>query len=111
MTRVRIMPGPCSNITVVKASACESGDFPDMVTVQIESKCAAISGMAEALGTEFDAMEICLRHPGEGPFYTYAQQHFPVHAACPVINGIIKCIEVEAGLALKKDPIIEFLDT
>ena len=110
MTKVHIMPGPCGNITTVEAQAGPRKGRARMVNVKIESKCAAITGMAEALGTEFNAMELCLKRPGLGPFFEYAQQHFPVHVGCPAINGIIKCIEAEAGLALKKNASIEFID-
>lgn len=48
-------------------------------------------------------------NPGEGPFFDYAQKHFPVHAACPVLIGIIKCIEAECKLALPQDVSIKFL--
>ena len=110
MTKVRIMPGPCGNVTNVEAQLMEHKGRRRLVTVKIESRCAAITDMAAAVGHEFNAMEICLRRPGQGPFFEYAQQHFPVHVGCPAINGIIKCIEAEAGLALKKNPVIEFVD-
>ena len=48
--------------------------------------------------------------PGEGVIFEYASQNFPQHAACPVISGILKCIEVDAGLALKHDVKITFED-
>ena len=75
-----------------------------------QSGCKSIRQMFTDLGNTFDAYEVCLRKPGEGPFYEYAQEHFPVHASCPVFSGIIKCMEVECRLALKKDVTIEFKD-
>ena len=66
--------------------------------------------MMEELGESFDAYECCLQKPGAGPFYEYAQAHFPVHVSCPVINGILKCMEAEAHLALKKDASIAFVE-
>ncbi len=51
---------------------------------------------------------VCLTKPGTGPFYTYAAEHFPVHAACPVIAGITKCAEAECDLALRQDAGIFF---
>lgn len=110
MTKVKIMPGPCGNVTTVEAQAGPRKGRQRMVTVKIQSKCAAISGMAAALGTEFNAMDLCLKRPGQGPFFDYAQEHFPVHVGCPAINGIIKCVEAEAGLALKKNASIEFIE-
>ena len=63
--------------------------------------------MAE-LGTTLDAFEVCLVKPGRGPLFKYAAEKFPVHAGCPVIAGITKCIEAECSLALKKDSGIYF---
>ena len=66
--------------------------------------------MFEELGDTFDAFEVCLQKPGEGPFFDYAKEHFPVHVSCPILAGIIKCMEVECNLALKKDCEIKFVD-
>ena len=65
--------------------------------------------MVGALGPAFDAYDLCLRKPGDGPLYEYAREHFPAHASCPVISGILKAVEGECGLALKKDVSIRFL--
>lgn len=105
MTKVTIHPGICNLPTKVQAETDE--DCMD-VTVHISSACEAVQKMAAALGTEFDAYEVCLKKPGENEFYQYASQNFPVHASCPVITGIVKCIEVECKLALPKDVQITF---
>ena len=106
MTKVRIDPGICGLITKVEARAeDETG-----VKVKIVSACKSIREMAEALGEDFDSYEVCLQKPGQGPFYEYAREHFPVHVSCPAINGIIKCLEVESHLALKKNASIEFIE-
>ena len=106
MTRVKIEPGICGLNTKVEAVADEDGD----VTVKIYSSCKSIQGMAKELGEQFDPYEICMTKPGKGPFYEYARNGSPIHAACPVISGIIKCVEAECGLALKKNASIEFID-
>ena len=106
MTRVKIDPGICGLNTKVEAVA--HGD--NEVTVKIYSACKSIQEMANALGEEFDAFDICLQKPGQGPFYEYAQEKFPIHVSCPALNGIIKCVEVECNLALKKNATIEFID-
>ena len=106
MTKVMINPGICGFVTSVTA---ESEDQME-VQVQVKSGCKSIRQMFTDLGNTFDAYEVCLRKPGEGPFYEYAQEHFPVHASYPVFSGIIKCMEVECRLALKKDVTIEFKD-
>ena len=56
-----------------------------------------------------DAYELCLTKPGDGPLYGWAAEHFPVHAACPVIAGILKCAEAECRLALPRDAAVRFL--
>ena len=106
MTKVRIDPGICGLITRVEAQA----EDETAVKVTIVSACKSIREMAGELGEDYDAYDLCLRKPGEGPFYEYAQEHFPVHVSCPAINGIIKCVEVECRLALKKNASIEFIE-
>lgn len=106
MTKVMINPGICGFVTSVTA---ESEDQME-VHVHVKSGCKSVHQMFEDLGDAYDAYEVCLRKPGEGPFYDYAKEHFPVHVACPVLSGIIKCMEAECRLALKKDVTIEFKD-
>ncbi len=104
MTKVTIHPGICGLITSVEA---ESEDQME-VTVRIKSACESVRKMMEELGDTYDAYEICLSKPGENAFFQYAAEHFPVHAACPVLSGIIKCMEAECRLALPKDVEIRF---
>ena len=106
MTRVKIEPGICGLNTKVEAVDDEEGG----VIIKIYSACKSIQDMAKALGEEFDPYEICMNKPGKGPFYEYARNGSPIHAACPTISGIIKCVEAECGLALKKNASIEFID-
>ncbi len=104
MTKVKINPGVCGLVTAVEATS------PDGFTVElnVRSGCDSVNGMFKALGTSFDAFELCLKKPGDNPFYTYAAENFPGHAACPTIAGILKAIEVECKLALPKDVSITF---
>lgn len=108
MTKVKIEPGICGFTTQVTATADEDDDTE--LTVKVATGCPSVKAMMEALGEEYEAYEVCLRKPGEGPFFDYARAHFPVHVSCPVINGIIKCMEVEAHLALRRDAAITFMD-
>lgn len=104
MTTVEIKPGVCGFVTEVTA---ESEDLMD-VTVNVKSGCESVRKMLEDLGNTFDAFEVCLKKPGENELYEYAAKHFPGHASCPVIVGIVKCMEVECKLALPKDVEIRF---
>ncbi len=106
MTKVKVYPGPCRFIAKIEAEA----DSKKHCTIKVNSQCPNISGMIEALGPDFNPMKIVINKPGQGPFYDYAAEHFPAHAACPVINGIIKCVEAESGLGLKDEAYIRFVE-
>jgi len=96
MTTAHIEAGICGFATTVRTH----GEGRTM-KVEIESDCEHIKKLAAAL-TEVDPFrEITFR--GEGPLtYELARLHC-AHAACPIPTGILKAIEVEAGLALPKD--------
>lgn len=104
MTKVKIQPGICGLITNVTAQSEDQID----VTVSVNSACESVKKMFHELGNSFDALEICLSRPGDNQFYAYAAENFPGHASCPVIAGIIKCMEAECKLALPKDADIHF---
>lgn len=104
MTTVKIQPGICGLVTSVTAKSEDQID----VTVTVDSKCESVKKMFEELGDSFDALDVCLSRPGTNELYEYAAKHFPGHASCPVIAGIIKCMEVECRLALPKDAEIRF---
>lgn len=105
MKKVKINPGVCGFLTTVEAQA-----DPDegTVTLKVASGCESIRKLLEQTGDTFDAYELCLTRPGTGPLYETAGEFFPVHASCPVIAGILKCAEAEAGLALPRDASITF---
>jgi hypothetical protein len=104
MTKVKIDPGVCGLVTSVEAVSEDQME----VTVKVRSGCKSIKEMMKELGDTFDAYEICLTKPGENAFFEYAMEHFPAHASCPALAGIIKCMEVECKLALPKDCSIVF---
>ena len=106
MTKVIVDPGICGTIATVTAHS-EDGDE---VTVTIDSPCKGVSGIIPALGDTFDPYEICFAKPGSGALYEFACGNFPAHGGCPVIAGIVKCVEAECGLALKKNASITFAD-
>ena len=106
MTKVKVDPGPCGFKAVITAEMNED----EQAVVKVGCGCEAVQKMMEAVGNELDPYEVCLVKPGIGPLYEYASEHFPVHVSCPVLNGIAKCVEVEANLALKHNVTIEFAD-
>ena len=84
MAKAVIHAGNCGYITTVEAQY----DGVRRVTLRIESECKAIQRLAEHLSEvdAFKTLEAGMEHCS--------------HAACPVPVGIIKAVEVAAGLAL-----------
>lgn len=104
-TKVVIEPGICHLTCSVTAELV--GD--DELELDVATGCDSIRSMFDELGNTFDSFEVCLQKPGNGPFYEYAKEHFPVHVSCPAICGIIKAMEVEAKLALPENASITFV--
>jgi hypothetical protein len=73
--------------------------------VSVDSECDAIQRLGEALHEVAPFQEISFR--GEGPQTLKMGAKHCYHTACPVPVGIIKAIEVEAGLALPADAIVK----
>ncbi len=105
MTKVVIEPGVCGFKTTVTADTNEDEE----VVLKVSSGCTSVKAMMEELGDTFDPIAVCLTKPGDNVFYEYAKEHFPVHAACPIISGILKCMEAEGQLALKANASITFV--
>ena len=107
MTKVRINPGVCNLITTVTAEAQKKR----IVKLTIESDCPGVSKILETLGTDtVSGMEMCFAAPGTNAIYQAAGKCCPAHGTCPVCSGITKCIEAEAGLALKRPVEITFIE-
>ena len=73
--------------------------------ISIESDCDAIQRLGEELAEVDPFQEITFR--GEGPRALKLGAKHCYHTACPVPVGIIKAIEIEAGLALPADATIK----
>ena len=100
MSKAKIFSGICGFTTEVEArmngSHCE---------LSIESDCEEIQHLAEELRKVDPFREIT--HRENGPLtLQLAIKHCP-HPSCPVPVGILKVIEVEAGLAMPADVSIE----
>ncbi len=100
MAKAEITSGICGFTTSVTARKEGSG-----VALSIESGCDAIQRLAEELTEVEPFQEISFR--GEGPRTLRAGAKHCYHPACPVPVGIIKAIEIEAGLALPADATIQ----
>ena len=100
MAKAEIESGICGLCTTVRTTS-----EGRTVRVEFETDCGYVETLAEAL-TEVDPYkEISYR--GDGPVTLKLAAEHLVHPACPVPSGIIKAIEVEAGLALPKDASIK----
>jgi hypothetical protein len=104
MAQADIIAGNCGFTTRVETTM--NGR---VCKVQITSDCAAIQRMAEEL-TEVDPFkEISFKRAM--PRTHEMGIKYCTHAACPVPVGIIKAIEIEAGLALPTDVSIKLSKT
>lgn len=96
MARAEIFSGICGFTTIVKAQM--KGSY---CTLSIESECKAIQRFAENLPEVDPFREITFK--GEGPLILQLAKKHCFHAACPVPVGVIKAVEIAAGVALPKN--------
>jgi len=100
MAKAEIFAGICGFSTQV-----ETKMDGDLVNLEIQSDCSAIQKLALELTSVNPYKEISARRAV--PLTLQAGLKYCTHAACPVPVGIIKAIEVEAGLALPLDVTIK----
>lgn len=104
MAQAHIKAGICGYETDVEAEAGEVY----RVTLRIRSDCPAIQKLAAEL-TEVDAVNE-ISHRGQTPEVLRQGALHCTHAACPVPVGILKAVEVAAGLALPA-PVVIAIDS
>ena len=96
MARAEIDPGACGLHTTVRATQNGDGE----IHLEVESQCAAVRKYAEQLGSVDPFKEFAWR--GRPRTHELAPGCLS-HPACPVPSGIIKAVEIEAGLNLPSD--------
>ena len=96
-----IRSGVCG-FTVSATADCED---PAHVALRIESDCPNYRKLAEAL-PEVDAFHELFGDRSEGQIWKTCARLSP-HASCPVPIGLLKLVEVAAGLALPQTVSIE----
>ena len=101
MAKAEIMPGNCGFTTTVEALMDGGKDCK----ITITSECSAIQKLALELTQVNPYQEISFRR--STPVILQMGAKYCTHAACPVPVGIIKAVEVAAGLALAKDATIK----
>jgi len=99
MAKAVIEAGICGFVTTVEAAF-----DGEKVSLQIQSDCPAIMKLGEHLPSVDPYREVSSRRAI--PKTLQAGLDHCTHAACPVPVGIIKAVEVAAGLALPKDAVI-----
>jgi hypothetical protein len=100
MAKAEIVPGNCGFKTTVEA-AMDGKDCK----VTIVSECSVIQKLAQELTQVNPYQEISFRR--STPTILQMGARYCTHAACPVPVGIIKAVEVAAGLALPTDVTIK----
>ncbi len=103
MAKVEINSGACGLNTTVETKM----DGMMKCTILIDSECEAIRALAAELTGVDPFQEISFR--GQGPKTLELGAEHCYHTACPVPVGIIKAIEVAAGLNLPVDASIKFI--
>ena len=101
MTKVTIDPGVCG--FVAKAIAEMNGE---MCTISVKCGCPHICTMVDELKEVNPMTEISFKQEGSALLKSF-EKNCP-HPSCPIPSGILKAIEVEAGLALPQDASIKF---
>ncbi len=101
MTKVIIHSGACGFTVTLTAEKGPGGK----ITLSLDTECEMVKKMLP------DIMVLDRFAPLAGfltnPVYRSAAKHLK-HGACLVPSGILKAIEVEAGLNVPKDATIEF---
>ena len=101
MAKCKINGGICGFVTIVKAENADN----EKVSLKITSDCPNIKKIAKEL-TEIDPYDEIFKRAISTKVYEIASKHSP-HLSCVVPSGILKTIEVAAGLALPQKATIE----
>ncbi|MEJ2323924.1 MAG: hypothetical protein P8Y77_03885 [Nitrospirota bacterium] len=102
-TEVEVTSGVCGFKTRIRATKAGKRK----VRLEIESDCEMVARMQEDVA-ELDMMAAAFTRFLENPVYRSASRCLK-HVACPVPSGILKALEVEAGLCLPKNAGIVFI--
>jgi hypothetical protein len=102
MTRVTIQSGACGFTVTVTAEKGPGGK----INVSLETQCE----MVKKLAADIAVLDRFAPLAGfqTSPVYQSAAKHLK-HCACLVPSGILKAVEVEAGLNVAKDATIVFV--
>ncbi len=102
MTKVVVQSGACGFSVTITAEKTAHG----RIKLLLETGCEMVMKMLEDIEV-LDRFAPLAGYQGN-PVYRSASKHLK-HAACIVPSGILKALEVEAGLNIAKDATIIFL--
>ncbi|TAN40236.1 MAG: hypothetical protein EPN25_08310 [Nitrospirae bacterium] len=102
MTRLLINPGACGMLVQVDVEQKDNKTFSLTVT----SECTMVQKLGTTL-TELTTMD-AFKQLVENPVFIKGAACLK-HAACPVPCGILKALEVEAGLNVPRDVTMSFV--
>lgn len=102
MAKVRVHAGVCQFITIIKAELEDDGQ---LVNLKLSTSCPNIAKALDEL-QQVDYFRELFSKLHETQVYEVLSPHIP-HSACPVYSGVLKAIEVAAGMALPVDSTIK----
>jgi hypothetical protein len=102
MTKVIVNSGACGYSVTITAKKNKD----NTIVVDLDTECAMVKKMLEDIAV-LDRFAP-LTGFQSNPVYRSAAKHLK-HVACPVPSGILKALEVEAGLNVPKDAVISFV--
>jgi len=102
MTKVIVHPGICGFDAFLEAKASES-----VVKLEIKSECEDVKDLARVL-SEISIQDLMNTKGFPNKIYDDAAR-CTRHLSCPIPCAIMKAIEVELGMALKKNVEIKFV--
>lgn len=97
MTKLVVDPGACGFICAVTVEKLDKYH----AAVELQSKCKQIQKLAQAV-KEIDFLQIYRGAFGQNQVTQSAAQ-CKCHPSCPIPCSIIKAVEGELGMAVKKD--------
>lgn len=106
MTKLKVNPGVCGLTAIITADSEDGMDCD----ISVETECKMIQALFAGIGGSVNAYEVCMPRKDQEKFAAALLEKYPTHAACPMISALIKCIEAECGLALKKDVSFTFIN-
>jgi hypothetical protein len=102
MTKMTVNPGVCGFICLIEVEQAKKFN----AAVRTQSPCKQVSRFAE-MTSEVDFMEI-MRAPIGQNKVVQAAAVCKLHQSCIIPTAVIKAVEAELGLALKKNIAIKY---